>query len=131
MDNAKKPAWKFFKSEMAGIVWDPKNNMVMAEFKDGVFETEDKNIAVILRNKGYIEIPMDTSAPPETVNVMPAPVRSGNIPLMPAAAAALKPAAAEAMADQINTQMDQVVDVPKATGQTVVIGVPTTPQRVK
>lgn len=131
MNEVKAPAWKFFRSEMATIVWDKDNNCELAIFENGVFQTEDKRTAEILRAKGYIEIPLDADAPPETIKVMPAPIRSGSIPLMPAAAAALNREGAESMASQIQNKMDAAVDVPQATGQTVKQGAPATPSRVK
>ena len=131
MNDVKNPAWKFFRSEMATIVWDPDNDKELAIFENGVFVTEDKRVAEILRKKGYIEIPMDADVPPGMVKVMPAPQRTGSIPLMPAAAAALKPEGSEAMAPELQNKMDGVVSVPKATGQVAVPGESPTPERVK
>lgn len=32
-----------------GIIWDPKTGKPLAEFKDGVFETDDKKVADALK----------------------------------------------------------------------------------
>ena len=38
------------------IVWDKDNNKILARFKNGFFQTDDKRVAGILTEKGFIEI---------------------------------------------------------------------------
>lgn len=62
---------KFYRSQLATIVWDAKNEKVLADFKEGYFITEDKRTIGILIELGYPEVKLHSEAPPEGLVVTP------------------------------------------------------------
>lgn len=83
-----KKRWRFFKSGLPGIVWDPKKNKAMANFMisepKGTFITDDPKVAKILREKGYPEIPVNAKEPPAIAVIDPGrSLEEGeNVPVM-------------------------------------------------
>lgn len=56
---------KFYRSQLATIVWDSKNNCILADFKKGYFTTADKRVIKILTELGYPEVDLSSNEPPE------------------------------------------------------------------
>jgi hypothetical protein len=80
-------AWRFYRSSMPTIVWNPDTDSALADFSEGHFTTDDPVLADRLRSMGYPEIPLDATEPPAGVIVRP-PVHviEGDVPLMSGAA---------------------------------------------
>lgn len=107
-----KTAWRFFRSQLPTIVWDPRpgSNKAMADFSAGHFTTEDKAVAKILREKGYIEIPLNMTEPPAIVVQQPAPqLKTENVPILKGAGN-VTGAAAEQAGQNI---MESVMEIPE------------------
>jgi len=76
-------AWRFYRSNLATIVWDPNLDKVLADFSTGTFITEDPKVAKKIRELGYPEIPLDaTSPPPDIIIQQPAFAIDGDVPIM-------------------------------------------------
>ena len=67
----KKQEFRFYKSNLAKVVWDPDNDKPLADFEGGTFTTSDKRIAMILFEKGYPQIPVDATEPPNVLVRIP------------------------------------------------------------
>lgn len=65
---------RFYRSNLSTIVWDIENDRALADFTEGHFTTEDDEVAEILLEKGYIEIPLDSTEPPSVIVNQPAVV---------------------------------------------------------
>lgn len=122
-----KTAWRFYRSNLSTIVWDARRgtNKPLADFGKGYFTTEDKAVANILREKGYIEIPLNMTEPPALVVNQPAPIlntRNGSVPVMKGAGNITGEAAEKAASGM----MDGLVDIPEVKTEQ-----PLAPQRVK
>ena len=63
--------FRFYKSNLAKIVWHPTQDKVMANFVNGSFITSDKKVARILLDKGYPQIPVDAEEPPDVLVRIP------------------------------------------------------------
>ena len=75
-----KTAWRFYRSNLSTIVWDPAKDGVMADFRLGHFTTNDPVVAGKLRKLGYVEIPLDATEPPDVeVNPEVDPVVAENL----------------------------------------------------
>lgn len=58
--------YRFYKAKLPTVVCNPDGSgTVVAEFVDAQFFTEDREIAKILARKGYPQIPLSASGPPE------------------------------------------------------------------
>lgn len=91
-----KKAWRFYRSSLSTIVWDPEKDAPLADFTEGHFTTEDPKVAAKLKALGYMEIPLDAEEPPPGIIIREvAPTINGDIPVVPNIAAA-DPAAVEA-----------------------------------
>lgn len=66
-----KQEFRFYKSNLPKIVWDPKHNKVMADFEGGSFMTSELRVAKILLEKGYHQIPVDAVEPPDVLVRIP------------------------------------------------------------
>lgn len=66
-----KDRFRFYKSKLPAIVWDPNKGKKMADFTKGYFVTDDIKIAQILLDKGYPQIPVDAEAPPNVIVAIP------------------------------------------------------------
>lgn len=120
-----KTAWRFFRSNLSTVVWDPRKGMnkPLANFSKGHFTTEDKAVADILRKKGYIEIPLNMEKPPAIVVEQPAPqLMQEDVPVLKNIEN-LKGEAAEAAAQKA---MDGIVQIPEVQASQ-----PLSPSRVK
>lgn len=60
-----KEVFRFYRSNLPTVVWDPNADRALAEFISGQFFTEDENVALVLRDKGYPQIPLDATEPPD------------------------------------------------------------------
>jgi hypothetical protein len=91
-----KKAWRFYRSSLSTVVWDPDNDRPLADFTEGHFTTEDPRVAAKLTSLGYMEIPLDSTEPPPNIIIREiVPTIDGDIPVI-AAAAAADPAKIEA-----------------------------------
>ena len=63
----KQVGYRFFKSHLPTIVWNPATDSVLADFTPGHFITYDPKVAKILRKNGYPEIAMDATEPPNII----------------------------------------------------------------
>lgn len=106
-----KTAWRFYRSNLATIVWDNRgSDKALANFSDGFFTTEDKAVANILRQKGYPEIPLDAAAPPDILVQQAAPVlKTPDVPVL-TSIGNIKGEAAESAAAKV---MEGVMDIPQ------------------
>jgi len=70
-----KKEYRFYKSGLPAIVWDPEKNRAMADFtqegQKGSFTTDNKRVAKHLRAKGYPEISVDATEPPNILVLRP------------------------------------------------------------
>lgn len=72
---------KFYRSQLATIVWDSQNDKILADFKKGYFVTEDNRTARILSELGYPEVEIDSQIPPEIIVKQPSLEIIGDAPL--------------------------------------------------
>lgn len=72
---------RFYRSNLPTIVWDPKHNRALCEFVDGQFYTEDPEVASILTDKGYPEVALDQTTPPD-IMFPKGQSLEGNVPIM-------------------------------------------------
>lgn len=56
--------YRFYRSNLATIIWDPPNNKPLAEFVDGQFYTEDAEVAQKLIEAGYPQVDLKATEPP-------------------------------------------------------------------
>lgn len=56
---------RFYRSNLATVVWDPERNRPLAEFVDGQFYTEDARTIAKLRELGYPQVSLDATEPPD------------------------------------------------------------------
>lgn len=76
-------AWRFYRSNLSTIVWDPKSEQPLADFSAGHFTTDDPKVARKLRDLGYPEIPLDATEPPSNIIVsQPTQVIDGDVPVI-------------------------------------------------
>jgi len=77
-------AWRFYRSNLPSKVWGGDEVGVIADFSKGHFTTEDKKLAIMLKQKGYVEIDLDATAPPNIIVSPPTQVlkEGANIPIM-------------------------------------------------
>lgn len=111
--------WRFFRSNLATVVWDarPGKNCSMADFSKGYFTTDDEEVAAILQKKGYPQIPLNMTEPPNIIVNQPSPqLLSKHVPLMPGAGN-ISGEAAEIAGSRM---MDGVVSVPQVQPQNLV-----------
>lgn len=64
-----KQQFRFYRSHLPTIVWG--GNGKIADFSEGHFTTDDKPIALILLDKGYPQIPLDSTEPPAILVTIP------------------------------------------------------------
>lgn len=74
--------WRFYRSSMPTIVWDPANERALADFSKGHFTTDDPKVAEKLKAMGYLEIPLDATEPPDIIIRPPAHVIEGDVPVI-------------------------------------------------
>lgn len=76
-------AWRFYRSNLSTIVWDPKLEQPLADFSAGHFTTDDPKVARKLRNLGYPEIPLDATEPPANIIIsQPTQAIDGDVPVI-------------------------------------------------
>ena len=68
---SEKQEFRFYKSNLPKIVWDPDNQKPLANFEGGSFTTADLRVAQILLDKGYPQIPIDATEPPDILVRIP------------------------------------------------------------
>lgn len=102
-----KKAWRFYRSNLSTIVWDPENDKPLADFTAGYFTTNDPRVAEVLANYGYYEIPLDSTEPPLDV-IINKPTRQieGDVPIM-------KSSAIEKITEARMTAITKEVGAPK------------------
>jgi len=61
--------WRFYRSNLETIVWNPDTNSRLADFSKGHFTTDDPKVAKRLKDLGYVEIPLDAEEPPPDIMV--------------------------------------------------------------
>ena len=74
---------RFYQSGLARIVWDAINNRVLAQFVEGQFYTEQKEVAVVLLKLGYKEVGLEDQAPPYISPLPPIVTDNIRVPLTP------------------------------------------------
>lgn len=102
-----KRAWRFYRSNLSTIVWDPENDKPLADFTAGYFTTNDPKVAEVLINYGYYEIPLDSTEPPLDV-IINKPTRQieGDVPI-------IKSSAVEKIIEARMTAITKEVGAPK------------------
>jgi len=66
-----KQEFRFYKSSLPMIVWDVDKGKPLADFTGGSFKTSDLRVANILLEKGYPQIPVDATEPPDILVRIP------------------------------------------------------------
>jgi len=66
-----KQRYRFYKSNLPKIVWDPNRDRKLADFDGGSFTTDDIKVAQFLLKKGYPQIPVDATEPPNVLVRIP------------------------------------------------------------
>lgn len=74
---------RFWRGKLPTIVWDKRNNRTLCDLSEGHFTTEDEYTIGVLREIGYIEIPLDAVRPPDIIEPIQ-PNETVNIRLLPA-----------------------------------------------
>jgi hypothetical protein len=74
--------WRFYRSNLSTIVWNPDKENVLADFSQGHFTTDDEKVALKLRSLGYPEIALDAESPPDIVVNQPTMVIEGDVPII-------------------------------------------------
>jgi len=108
--------WRFYRSHLPTIVWDARGgqNKTLADFSKGYYTTKEKDVADILRSKGYLEIPLNMTEPPSVIINQPSPqLLRKHVPLMPGAGN-ISGAAAEIAASRM---MEGVLSIPEVQTQ--------------
>lgn len=78
-----KQAWRFYRSSLSTIVWNPKTDSLLADFTEGHFTTDDPVVAKKLRELGYMEIPIDAIEPPSNIIIREVtPTINGDVPIL-------------------------------------------------
>jgi hypothetical protein len=76
-------AWRFYRSNLSTIVWNPVTEQPLADFTEGHFTTDNPKTARKLRELGYMEIPLDATEPPSDVIIsQPTQVIDGDVPVV-------------------------------------------------
>lgn len=57
--------WRFYRSNLETIVWDPERNKPLAHFVQGEFITNDPRVAEKLLELGYPRVPLEATNPPD------------------------------------------------------------------
>lgn len=78
----KAKAWRFYRSNLATIVWNPEEGRPLADFSAGHFTTDDEAVADKLREMGYVEIDLDATEPPDVIVNKPVTVIEGDVPIV-------------------------------------------------
>lgn len=78
-----KKVWRFYRSNLSTIVWDPGRNRPLADFSEGHFTTDDEKVARELARRGYLEIPIDCTTPPNNIILrQPSMQIDGDVPII-------------------------------------------------
>jgi len=84
VEKTQQKLFRFYRSNLASIVWDKEAEKPLVEFVNGQFYTEDETIAEKLIALGYLEVPLDLETPPEVFFKRGRALKEGeNAPLMP------------------------------------------------
>jgi len=97
---AKTKKWRFYRSNLETIVWDPRASRPLADFSEGHFITEREDVRDRLRELGYPEVALDAEVPPD-IMFGKGIILEGDVKIMPGAvneAAALNKEMAQAAA---------------------------------
>jgi len=100
--------FRFYKGKLPAVVWDPEKGRPLAEFVDGQFFTNDTKVASILKRKGYIQVDLDATEPPE---LPPDPIQPPGTPNIPV----LAPGVTEASAKVVEKRIEEAVSQTKKT----------------
>ncbi len=63
--------YRFYKSNLPAVIWDPKKNRSLVEFQKGVFETTDIKVAEKLLELGYPQVSPLAEEPPDVIVMLP------------------------------------------------------------
>ena len=77
-----KQLWRFYRSNLSTIVWDATKGKALADFSEGHFTTDNESTAKLLKEKGYIQIPLDATEPPDIVISQPTQTIEGDVPVI-------------------------------------------------
>lgn len=79
-----KKAWRFYRSNLSTIVWDKDSETALANFSEGHFTTNNKKVAQVLKAKGYPQIGLNDTSPPNIIINQPVRVLKdgADIPMM-------------------------------------------------
>jgi len=75
--------YRFYRSNLPTVVWSKELNGPIAEFVNGQFYTEDPAVAKLLKDKGYPQISLDATEPPDILYQKGA-IIEGDIKQLPA-----------------------------------------------
>ena len=63
--------YRFYKSNLPAVVWDPGKGRSLAEFKQGIFETSNKKVAQAISDLGYPQVSPNATQPPSITIGLP------------------------------------------------------------
>lgn len=82
MGKSQPKLYRFYRSNLATVVWNPKEGKALARFVNGQFYTKDVEVARKLTEMGYPQVSLDASTPPNIL-FEKGEILEGNIPIMP------------------------------------------------
>lgn len=59
--------YRFYKSNLPAVIWNPEKNCPLAEFQNGTFATKSKRVARKLLEMGYPQVSPFAEAPPDII----------------------------------------------------------------
>lgn len=66
-----KNVYRFYKSKLPAVIWNPKRNGPLVEFVNGQFETTDAKLAEKLIDLGYPQVNPQAVEPPNITRELP------------------------------------------------------------
>ena len=82
IETTDKSKWRFYRSNLSTVVWNPDKEDVLADFRQGHFTTDDPKVAAKLKSLGYPEISLDADSPPDIIVNQPTMEIRGDIPIV-------------------------------------------------
>jgi hypothetical protein len=67
MARNKSQVWRFYRSNLETIVWDPEHDKPLAQFVQGEFITDDPRVAERLLELGYPRVSLEAVNPPDVL----------------------------------------------------------------
>jgi hypothetical protein len=82
MTQSQQKLFRFYRSNLATVVWNPEKDKPLATFVKGQFYTKDPVVAQKLTEMGYPQVSLDANTPPDIL-FEKGEILEGNVPIMP------------------------------------------------